>query len=151
MDKDKLLQLVAGILGIAALAAPANVGKNPEWSHGYAIWMLGLMVNNEGQTYSIIESHYPETFTYLISGIIVAAGIVFTFITLVKGNKLVIFKWLPGLLMLGGSVMYFIAIATINLDGTLLEGAPIPVGIIFGAVGGILALSPVLSVVFKRK
>ncbi len=133
LEKQKLISLVIGILGIAAVAAPILASSD------VAFWMWGLIVTISGEVAFVFEQTEQVVFSAILlsSAIIVVVGLLLHFMAYFsKVDLKTMPAWLPGLLItigMGFPTFYFL------MNTIAGGGGVIPIGIIPGLIGGIWA------------
>ncbi len=133
MEKQKLISLVIGILGIAAVAAPTLASSD------VAFWMWGLIVTFSGEVAFVFEQTEQVVFSSMLlsSAIVVAVGLLLYFMAnFTKAGLEKMPAWLPGLIItigMGFPTFYFF------MNTFVGGGGVVPIGIVPGLIGGIWA------------
>ncbi len=128
------MKLLAGILGLLGLAVP-NVGDDG------AFWLFGAYIEEGDLDFF---SKLPLGVLLPLSAAILALGAILALFIAIKGKDGSLVKLLSAILMLAGSIIFFIA----GSQTEILRFFPIAIGAGLGMLGGVLEL---LLVVLKRK
>lgn len=150
MEKNKLLTLIAGIVGLASLVLPAiGLASSEElyWSFGFRLY--------KGEVTSVIDMVKEEdlamvSFTY-ISAALIAAGSAVFLVSMIPKLKAPLFTMLGWIVVLAGCGCYMVFGFGANIDGPLfLWPGMYPVGIIASFASGGLGLVSWLLQTVKR-
>jgi hypothetical protein len=143
VKRTKILYLLSGCLGIAAIILPANMsGDEGAWLWG--LYYPGLHTFWDFLwNYSFVDqTTWIFVFILLLSAAIV--GSVFAILASFQSEKLRRLRpeKTGPIITIGTWIAYLIIALTANFDGVIFGWAPIPVGSMVGLVAGILVLLP---------
>lgn len=147
MEKNKLLNLIAGIVGAASFCMPTAVFR----SYSYWIWGLGVHSLEPEKSFNIFEEVKPDSLggasLTIISGVLIMAGAAVFLLTLLPKIQVPLFTMLGWIISLAGCGLFIIFGTTVSIDGILFEETGFtPVGMLLAfASGGIGLVSWILQ------
>jgi hypothetical protein len=151
MERNQLLNVIATILGFAAIGLPANMYVS-EGGTTYLFWMISAFYSgkSEGDGLQLLFAgeEKPEFLAmgipFYISFAVMATGTVLLLLTILPGSKLTLAKWLPAVPITPGLATYVITGLTMDIEGVLLEMFPIPIGMAAGIGAAVLSIIPLV-------
>nr|MDO8114831.1 hypothetical protein [Candidatus Sigynarchaeota archaeon] len=144
MEKNKLWNMLAMILGLAAVGLPACMYINSEKGLN-SLWIWTLYVNYEGQATMLLAKE-AIFIPFFIGGVAFIAGLVLFIIASLPKTKLVFpSMWIPVGIMIGGMGMFVICGFAIDIEGPLLVMFPVPLGWATGIASCVFAVIPIVT------
>jgi hypothetical protein len=151
MERNQLFNLIAALLGFAALGLPAN-GTVPDDGPNYLFWMISAYFSSkspEDGLQFIFAGTDPEHEAlaipfYASFGLLAAGSVLLLLIALPNSKIKMPVAWLPAVLSIAGIATYVLVGATLELEGTLFQMFPVPIGMCAGIGAAVFSIIPLV-------